>query len=212
MPYNLDDFVVESEPSGRDSRSPWRIRRAGAIKPLKLVVLSADYFGIRAHFYGNRTVPHYRLECPACKAGNDSRWKGYTLAWDCDERERVLWEFTPGVQPDIAKLREKLGTIRGCQLRVTRAAQRNNARLQVEFKGVAPQMDQFPEEQPIIPILFHIWGIEPPECGGASVLEPCSPPPADTPPIRRKKRAGVQVTSGPVQVLDDLPGQMRLLG
>lgn len=212
MAYNLNGYGVEQSPSDHDRLYAWRIRRADAIKPLGLVLISENWFGIRTHYYGQRTIPHLTWgDCPGCRAGV-SRWNGYLLAFDLREAERIVWEFTPAVYDSLVRLREEYGTLRGLFLKISRVKKIPNGRLQIEKSAPYTERLELPASQDIVPIIFRIWGVALPDGEEHSVLAPAAPGADDKPtgrPVRRRSSTG---PSGPEQVMKDLPGQLRAFG
>lgn len=212
MSDSLNEYGVERVPGGRDCSYDWRIRRAEASRPLEVAIISPEWFGIRVHYFYGRTMPHRTTGvCPGC-AGGPSRWSGYLLAWDHGASERIIWEFTPAVYDPLESLLREYGTLRGIYIQVTRHKKVPNGRLKIKALGTYGAASQLPPPQAIPPLVFRIWGIPLADDGDSAAAAPTGPCPADKPPRDPGRRRRQIEDREPVQIVQDLPGQMRLLG
>ncbi len=212
MGKHYDGYVCEHTPGEHGDGFAWRICRAAAAVPLKLVLLSDDWFGIRLHYWNRRSRPCTGpATCPVCRQ-QVSRWNGYLLAVRCSDESHVVWEFTPAIHDDLAAAREKYGTLRGLQVRITRKDKRENGRLQFSEYGQTPGLATLPPAQDIVPIIFRIWGLPCPDAGPDEQHAAARLRPDDKPHKPRKPRQASTGNSEPVNIVQDLPGQMRLLG
>lgn len=154
-----DEFRIESRPSGVDTGFGWSIVRTPSDTGLGLVIVSDDIFGVRTHYFLNRTMPCMRRGCPACAAGRLSRWSGYLLAVRIGGGEKVVFEFTPAAVPTFDAEYGERKTLRGLHIIATRASKRENAKVMVAVKGLHANAHKLPPSQDVWPILSHIWGI-----------------------------------------------------
>lgn len=205
-----EDLYLESHPSDRDSHFNWTITRASHERPLSLVVLSREVFGIRTHFWANRTCPCVKTNCPACDAGRLSRWTGYLACVNHANWSQVLFEYTPPAAEQLRAILESQGFLRGTKLVAGRTQKRANARVTVVSKGLYEHVDRIPPEPEILPILFHIWGLkekEPTQSGGYDRQEL---PLAHQPEQAKKRRLRGSMQSAEEMLTKDLPGQKKL--
>lgn len=155
----LENCRTSARPDDADQNFGWVIKRSPPDGVLKLVILSRDIFGIRTHFHRGRTGPCLTDGCEGCKAGHLSRWKGYLLAIDHTNGQRLVFEFTPPCATTLDEAYKKFGTMRGLQVVASRAGKRANAKVQVHVKGITVLGPEAEPDHDVWPILGHIWGL-----------------------------------------------------
>jgi len=158
MRSNPNDWGTEQIPSDNDASFGWSIKRVPSDKPLSFVCVSANYFGVRVHYYCGRTVPHLRSGCEPCSRKHLSRWKGYLLGVVIGTSERVLFEFTPAVVQSFVDVFKAEGSLRGLVCVAKRTSNKPNGKLHVTFKGLHQNANKLPAEVCIPDLLARIWG------------------------------------------------------
>lgn len=153
----------------RRSRAPredqktygWKIVRASPGKQLKLMVLSEDVFGIDTHYWERRTGPCREVDCPACLAGYDARWKGYVLAVDTSTHQNIVLEFTPPAFPAMDEGLKKYGSMRGMLISVGRAKATFNGTVQIVVRDrtIIPAGEY--QVYGVWDVLAKIWKLKP---------------------------------------------------
>lgn len=152
-------YHVERLPSVDSTNSGWDIIRALPDGKLSLVSVARDFFGIRTHFWKNRTGPCLRSGCDACAHHHLSRWHGYLECVRAPEGTQVIFEFPPPAAMQLDAAVKEYGGLRGLQIVVTRATKKPNGKVTLQFKGLSPGAHKLPKELPIWPILSRIWGM-----------------------------------------------------
>lgn len=159
----LDDrekFRFERVPEELNSPGAYILRRTPHDRQGNYVSVSADFIGIRTHFFNKRTCPCLKFACPACDAGNRARWNGYLLVVDKKDQMLVIFEFTSRIVRNIDDHIKLIGTMRGTEFLCFRPSGKVNGGLSIQIKGVHPKATSLPKDVPIWPILSHIWGIK----------------------------------------------------
>jgi hypothetical protein len=158
MRSNPNDWGTERIPSDNDASFGWSIKRTPPDKPLSFVCVSADFFGVRVHYYCGRTVPHLRAGCEPCSRKHLSRWKGYILGIVVGSGERIIFEFTPAVASSFLEVFDAEKSLRGVVCVAKRTSNKPNGKLHVTFKGLHSNANKLPSEVPIPDLLARIWG------------------------------------------------------
>lgn len=120
-------------PRGYCERNP-RILIPRPGLPVDGVVLSDVVEGVEVHWHGGRTVPCTQGEgndCPLCKDGLATRWKGYVCLWDPDLDRKSLAEITDEPWFLFVKKHPDPPALRGYHLRLERLG--GNARGRVKL-------------------------------------------------------------------------------
>lgn len=160
MLFDPSNLVLEPQPRKSDVQFAWSIVRTPTDgRSLSLVVVSARVFGIRTHYYRRRTTPHLAHDCPACRDGGLSRWTGYLLAAEWPAIRPVIFEFTPKAAESLFGISERVGSLRGSQIIASRHQKRANGQVRIDYKGEYRGQGKLPEDQDVLPILLHIWGL-----------------------------------------------------
>jgi hypothetical protein len=159
MDYDKESFRIERMPGSHDANFPWAIKRADHEKPLLMVAISKDIFGVRTHFHRGRTGPCRKDGCEACKAKQLSRWSGYLLAVAAKDNSKIVFEFTPPAATQLDEAVKSYGSLRGLSLIATRTSNRPNGRVSVQVKGMNGNAHRLPADEDVWPILSHLWGL-----------------------------------------------------
>lgn len=154
------DFRCERLPGGTDQNFGWAIRRAPVDRPLKVVSISSDIFGVRTHFFRGRTQPCRTVGCEACEAKMLSRWTGFITAVDQADNASIVFEFTPPGAVMLDSVHSEYGSIRGLQIVAARAGGRVNGKVHLTQKGFSKDTHRLPAEVDIWTVLSHIWGLQ----------------------------------------------------
>lgn len=204
------DLFLEKMPSERDAHFNWTIRRAPADKPLPLIVISSQCFGIRTHYWAGRTGPCLRSGCDACKAGRLSRWTGYLACVDPADWSQTIFEYTPPAAEQLQKILAEQGYLRGSKIVASRTKKVKNARVNISSRGIYEHLDRIPKEPEILPILFHIWGLKQQEASADGAYDADSLAEHEKPKRAKKHVLNPSAEAIAQRLLDDLPGQARL--
>lgn len=209
---NTDDLDLQPYPTDKDSRFAWTIVRAPADRGLPLIVLARSCFGIRTHYWANRTGPHYRSNCPACDAGREPRWTGYLPCVNPADGAHVLFEYTPPAAEQLQAIIRTQGFLRGTQIIAARTKKVKNARVTVVSRGIYEHLDRLPPEPDVLPILFHIWGLKERKLEDAGTYDAHTLAASESPRPNREPGGTIprEVIDAARQVFRDLPGQQAL--
>ena len=155
-----NQFRVSRRPADINEDYRWRIRRVKAGERLKLMILSTDIFGVEMHYWGGNSMPCMLKNCPACKAGNESRWYGYVLAVETSKRKHVIWEMTPPAVPPLDDAFKQYKTMRGLLVIAWRFNDKDKGRIETEVKGITVPDDTCSEAFTVWDPLARIWRLK----------------------------------------------------
>ena len=161
-----DDFNTSDSVPDSPDFAGWDIMRAPPAGSLSLVALSEHFTGVYTHFWGGRTIPCRRRNCPAHDAGHSARWRGYLLCEVPSTGKGILLEFPEGVGKTLAEEKATHGTLRGLCFRIGRTKGRANGRVVVTPVKRLPKNARLRKADDIRAILSKIWGLTPE--GGSS--------------------------------------------
>jgi hypothetical protein len=160
MSGDINDYRRSQAPKEDQEAFGWTIVRAKPGKELKLMVLSDDLLGMETHFAFERTGPCRLHDCDSCNKGQVSRWKGYLLALNTANDQKIILEFTPPAYYPLADAKRKYGTLRGCLISVGRAKATFNGKVQIIVKDIKVIPPGRFEVYGIWDILSRIWKLK----------------------------------------------------
>lgn len=209
---NNSNLCIEEFPNEKDSRFNWTILRAPPDRSLPLIVLARQCFGIRTHFWNNRTGPHYKTGCAACAGGRKPRWTGYLPCINPADGSQTLLEYTPPAAEQLQKIIRTQGFLRGSQIVAGRAKKVPNGKVTIVSRGIYEHLSRLPEEPNVLPILFHIWGLKQNDETQNGTYDRDSLPLAETP--GGNNHPGAEIAPGLEAIIRasirDIPGQKTL--
>jgi hypothetical protein len=210
MPIDDSNFVQPDFPSDPGSHRNWQIMRTPTKAPLQMVIVSHVHVGFETHHYLGKTVPHLRSDCPACARHMNWRWTGYLLAQLPVDGKKILFEFPEMAGLDLKQLMETYPDLRGLALQAIRPSQRPNGRVHLTSKGMFSKKIELAEDEPIKPIVYHIWGLR----DSAATVEDTDVAKGFTPAERARHQAMLVPPPGTPRFQDDryadLDGQQLL--
>jgi len=159
MSYDPSDFVDEPFPTDNGRAGGWTIVRADKDRTIGFVCLQSRPFGTRTHYWCRRTTLHLRTGCPACAKHNEPRWHGYIQAIRIGDKEKCIVEFPIDAGLQVKAAFEEYKTLRGLRFNLSRTIKKINGKVCLRFDGVTPRSHELPEEVPMWPALFHIFGL-----------------------------------------------------
>lgn len=157
MEASRDEVCFEPVPPDSERHTGWDIDRAPPKGALDLVCVSADFLGLRTHFFERRTVPHLKGACAACAKGYPSTWHAYLLAIEAASMRRIVFETTAAGEPVLSDARSRRGSLRGFRFLAMRAAERDNARVVLIPKEGVALRGELPADESLWDILCRIW-------------------------------------------------------
>ena len=150
-----------AEPPKDSQRSAYRLIRTPPTSPITGHIISDHLVGCPTHFAGNRTVPCERPKCELCMSGIGWRWHGYFLALISTTHEIVIYEITAITSDPFTEFHGHHGTLRNAAFKCARVNGKPNGRVLAQLKPGDPSRLMLPDDQPLEPLLCHIWNIPP---------------------------------------------------
>lgn len=184
---------LERVPQKDETRGGWTIKRADPERAVEYVIVSDDLLGVRTHYWRGRTIPCLIKCCEPCQAAHANRWHGYLLVINTLSHERVAFEFGPNNVELFDELRKQYGSLRGVKFVTARAQKKPNGRVVCVPRGKTENMAKLPSDEPIWPILAHLWGFRAEKRAAAAAPIGAGPTEAEAAQARppRPRRSGV---------------------
>lgn len=178
----MDEFF-RTRPPAQKVRQSFPIVRSSKRHGFKhkILVLSDRLVCCPTHHAG-RTVPcteAWGRQCPSCDKGWDPRWVAYFAAWD--GTKKILFELTANAAEIVAAEAERVGSLRGYLMHVSRIGDRANGQLLVTWERSNLTDEQIPTPFDVREQLYRTWRIQEhlKKCGHATI-----PITGDEPQIR----------------------------
>lgn len=131
-----------------------RVRAKGAQSAF---VLSTRFLGVWTHYWHGHTTPCTSPDCDACQHGHAATWHGYLALWNAKDQAAKILEFTAAAGQDLEDWLLANGSLRGSLLTASRAGNRPNGRVHLQFRPAAPTDPKLPPEPAILPMLAALW-------------------------------------------------------
>lgn len=160
MPADFSKWDESDMPSDFDRKFKWTIKRAPPDRAITFVVLSHKHYGVYTHYMGGRTTPHLKENCPCQNELVEPRWMGYVLATLSGSHEDVVFEFPPKAAEIIKKAEGDYPSLRGLVITALRPSGKTNGKVHLTIKNQRFNPAEIKAEEPIRPILAHIWGFK----------------------------------------------------
>lgn len=157
---SIHDLRVEPTPGEVIFTAGWTIKRAPTNGTRILVSVGSTWTGCRTHWANGRTQPCMAVDCPWHAAGIASVWHGYLPSLDPRTAEHILFEFTDTAAVRFIEAKKRYGTLYGVKFSVSRASQKPNGRVVVNFGGKVPDPGSLLAEPAVLPILARIWRLD----------------------------------------------------
>ncbi len=138
---------------------------------LTAIVTSLDLIGCPTHFWGGRTTPHEKSDCPACAEGLPWRWHTWLSAWNPSNHHHFIFESTRRVGKIFVAYREAHLTLRGCKFRARRRTNAANARVHLECQPCDLEKVNLPQPPDLIKCMSIIWNIKLPAIDVQGILD-----------------------------------------
>lgn len=126
-------------------------------QPLRGIATSADFVGCDTHFWGGRTMPCERPDCPACNAGMPYRWHAYLSCILPKTHEHAIFECTQLAAKSFEAYKSAHGTLRGCLFSASRPKKASNSKVCITTHPADLAQLVLPEPPDLIAILSVIW-------------------------------------------------------
>jgi hypothetical protein len=150
---------LSSAPPEDHDGQPFAIVRTPIKGEIVATITSKNLLGCHTHFWNGRTVPCTGATCEPCKTGSPFRWHAYVTAYQFIKKAHILFECTAtAAEAFIAYARDQ-SSLRGCCFRATRAASRQNARVNIDTHVYTGKQSDLPPEPDLPAILARLWQI-----------------------------------------------------
>ena len=124
--------------------------------------LSDRVFCAPTHFKGRSIgcLKNVTGECESCDAGWSPRWFGYIGIIHAKTKTRGMLELTERAANEAADFAEKVGSLRGYIIKVSRLNDRPNGALQIQFEQSTLSLHEVPQGFCVTEALARMWKIE----------------------------------------------------
>jgi len=126
-------------------------------QPLRAIITAADFVGCDTHFWGGRTVPCERPDCPACGQGMPYRWHAYISCILSKTHDHVIFECTQLAAKSFEAYKIAHGTLRGCLFTASRPKKASNSKVCLCTHPADLTQLVLPDPPDLIKILSVIW-------------------------------------------------------
>lgn len=151
MPTWSNDLPKEKSHMGFD------LRRTPTDQPFQGIVTCDQILVTDTHFWGGRTVPCERPDCPACNASVPFRTHVYTSVFLPRSHEHVLFECTANAAKAFKEYRDANNTLRGCYFQADRPKHARNGKVVIVTRPADLTRTPIPLPPDIILALSVIW-------------------------------------------------------
>lgn len=162
------------------------ILRVPGVGAGNLVLLGHEFLWHDLHYWRGRSTPCFGEGCEPCEHNCQVRERGYIAITPRNKIDVMILEVTDQCGEVIAGEHEKLVTIRGQVVGLSRMEKKSNGRLAIEFSGQCIDAKLLPESPDVAEIMRRIWGM--------GKRKSMTTAPFDLPPIQTI-RCGVQQPS-----------------
>lgn len=122
----------------------WPIRVCRGSAPMRFIILTPNYIGVKVHWWGGRSVPcEHGQECIPCQQGCRADWKGYVGARSTENDNVAIVTLTSSVALELgAKKREKSG-MTGLVVTLYRSPAKDTGMLHATTHGWNDRVERF---------------------------------------------------------------------
>lgn len=135
----------------------YTLKRTPVDRPLKAVATSEDLAVCLTHFWGGRTTPCEKPECPACNAQSPTRAHVYLSALEQATHEHFIFECTSTAALPFAEWLSYHRTLRGCYFTAFRPKRRRNAKVEILCKPIDLAKINLPHPPDLRLAMAVIW-------------------------------------------------------
>lgn len=121
------------------------------------ICLSDWTTGNEMHWWGGRSFPHLKHNCPACAAKRSKVWKGYLAALDPQRRSTFIAEVTPNCMDALSAYKLCFGSLRGAVITLHRSSTKINGRVTATVTQANLAGLDLPTCPNIRDSLAHMW-------------------------------------------------------
>lgn len=135
----------------------FKIKRTPANSPIQGIITCDDLLVCDTHYWGGRTVPCERPDCPACNESIPYRTHVYVSAFAPKAGEHFIFECTAHAAKPLAEYRAATDTLRGCIFNAIRPKGHKNAQVVIETNTANLGRLHLPSAPNLILALSVIW-------------------------------------------------------
>lgn len=141
------------------TEAQWVIRRVGADKSSKGIILSHNLVGCYTHFWRGCTIPcPSKGACEPCGNGSPRRWHSWFAAYQPTSGFRAIMEITPRVIEAFDAAFRKNRTLRGLAFDLHRSPAKPNGKLYAVLSESNVPKDSLPKAPDVAKHLMRMWG------------------------------------------------------
>jgi hypothetical protein len=122
----------------------WPIHTCRGDKPLRFIILTPAYVGVRVHWFGGRSIAcENSRDCLACQAGSRVDWKGYVAARSTENENVGIVSLTSTVALQLWAMKRSVTGITGLVVTLHRSPAKNTGMLYATTHGWKEQLEPF---------------------------------------------------------------------
>jgi hypothetical protein len=133
------------------------LKRTPTDKPFRAIVTSTEFIGCDTHFWGGRTIPCEKPDCPACNAGMPYRWHAYLACILPQTHEHVIFECPQLAAKTFEEYTLAHGALRGCLFIATRPKKAANSKVCINAHPADLANLTLPQPPDLIKLMSIIW-------------------------------------------------------
>lgn len=133
------------------------LRRTPADRDFQGIVTAEDLLVTNTHYWGGRTVPCERPDCPACNSSVPFRTHVYLSVFVAKSHEHVIFECTANAAKAFQEFRDAQGTLRGCFFKSSRPKGTKNGKVCIVTKPADLTQINLPQAPDVMLALSVIW-------------------------------------------------------
>jgi len=137
------------------------LKRTPTDRPLRAIVTSESLVVCDTHFWGGRTIPCERPDCPACNQSVPFRTHCYVACFDPLTHDHFIFECTEHAARAFEEFSNAAGVIRGCFFSASRPKKTKNAKVVIICKPYDPTKCILPSDPDVMKALCVIWRVPP---------------------------------------------------
>lgn len=142
-----------------DKKSGYRLERTPPDGTFTGIVTCTELVGCYTHYWGGRTMPCERPDCPACNSNSPTRWHAFLSSWNPSTHDHVIFQCTAKAAAAFEEYQASHGTLLGCAFRAHRPKRRRNAQVVIDCRPADLTKLRLPQAPNIMQAMAVIWQI-----------------------------------------------------